>query len=222
MDSSVNTVLTPEEEMALIATIQAGNSSKFEILVENYQRRIYATLLGMLGNRQDAEDITQEAFIMAFRKIAQYEQRSSFYTWLHRIAFNLAIDLQRKQKRTTKKCVGDQLLDDHEPSQSQATTPDAISMAKETGVLVQRAMSKLDPERRNIITLRDLQGLDYSDIATLLDLPIGTVRSRLHRARLELKEIMESMGIGPPRSGGDETPDPSANRSSAFSREGNT
>jgi RNA polymerase sigma-70 factor (ECF subfamily) len=222
MDSSVNTVLTPEEEMVLIATIQAGQSAKFEILVENYQRRIYATLLAMLGNRQDAEDITQDTFITAFRKIKQYEQRSSFYTWLHRIAFNLAIDLQRKQKRTTKKCVGDQLLETQESSESQATTPDAITIAKETGQLVQLAMSRLEPERRNIIALRDLQGLDYSDIAAMLDLPMGTVRSRLHRARLELKDIMESMGMGPSFANQGESGIATNNRSSALSQEGNT
>jgi RNA polymerase sigma-70 factor (ECF subfamily) len=222
MDSSVNTVLTPEEEMVLIATIQAGQSAKFEILVENYQRRIYATLLAMLGNRQDAEDITQDTFITAFRKIKQYEQRSSFYTWLHRIAFNLAIDLQRKQKRTTKKCVGDQLLETQESSESQASTPDAITIAKETGQLVQLAMSRLEPERRNIIALRDLQGLDYSDIAAMLDLPLGTVRSRLHRARLELKDIMESMGMGPSCANQGESGIAPNNRSSALSQEGNT
>ena len=81
----------------MIDCIVSGQSSKFEILVANYQQRIYATMLGMLGNRHDAEDMTQETFLTAFRKLDQFERRSSFYTWLHRIAFNTAIDLQRRK-----------------------------------------------------------------------------------------------------------------------------
>ena len=196
MDSSVNTVNNSEEDIALIDCILAGQSSKFEILVRNYQQRIYATLLGMLGNPQDAEDVAQETFLKAFRMLPNFERRSSFYTWLHRIAFNQAIDVQRRNKRTTRRCVGDELLDAAPNSLGADDSPDAIAEANESVRLVQLAMTRLDPERRNIIVLRDIQGLDYSEIATLLELPIGTVRSRLHRARLELRDIMDGMGLG--------------------------
>lgn len=196
MDSSMNTVSNSEEEIALIDCIVAGQSSKFEILVDSYQQRLYATLLGMLGDRHDAEDVAQEAFLTAFRKLDQFERRASFYTWLHRIAYNLAIDLQRKKKRTTKRCVGDELLDSSVPQENGADSPVSVVMTKETVDLVQLSLSRLEAERRNIIVLRDIQGMDYAEIATLLELPIGTVRSRLHRARLELKEIMNSLGMG--------------------------
>ena len=196
MDSSVNTEPNQAEETALIDCIVSGQSAKFEILVGNYQQRIFATLLGMLGNRHDAEDVTQETFLTAFRKLDQFERRSSFYTWLHRIAFNAAIDLQRRKKRTKSRFVSGEGIENAEPGDPQAASPASIVMAKETVTQVQSALGRLDSERRNIIVLRDLQGLDYVEIASLLDIPVGTVRSRLHRARIELREIMNAMGIG--------------------------
>ena len=196
MDSSVNTASSPAEETALIDSIVSGHLSKFEILVGNYQQRIFAFLIGMLGSRQDAEDVTQETFLTAYRKLDQFERRSSFYTWLHRIAFNAAIDLQRRKKRTKNQFVSRDSTDFSEPAHPQIGTPATIVMAKETVSQVHRALSRLDEERRNIIALRDLQGMEYTEIASMLDLPIGTVRSRLHRARIELREILNAMGIG--------------------------
>ena len=196
MDSSMNTVPNQAEETALIDCIVSGQPAKFEILVGNYQQRIFATLLGMLGNRHDAEDVTQETFLTAFRKLDQFERRSSFYTWLHRIAFNAAIDLQRRKKRTKSRFVSGEGIENAEQRDQQADSPASIVMAKETVTQVQLALGRLDSERRNIIVLRDLQGLDYVEIASMLDIPLGTVRSRLHRARIELREIMNAMGIG--------------------------
>ena len=196
MDSSMNTVPNQAEETALIDCIVSGQPAKFEILVGNYQQRIFATLLGMLGNRHDAEDVTQETFLTAFRKLDQFERRSSFYTWLHRIAFNAAIDLQRRKKRTQSRFVSGEGIENAEQRDQQADSPASIVMAKETVTQVQLALGRLDSERRNIIVLRDLQGLDYIEIASMLAIPLGTVRSRLHRARIELREIMNAMGIG--------------------------
>lgn len=196
MDSSVNTDSILAEETALIDCIVSGQSSQFEILVGNYQQRIYATLLGMLGSPQDAEDVTQEIFITAFRKLDQFERRSSFYTWLYRIAFNAAIDLQRRKKRAKNQFVGSNNVDLTQTADLHAESAASVVIAKETATQVQLALSRLDEERRNIIVLRDLQGVDYAEIASMLDIPIGTVRSRLHRARIELREIMNAMGIG--------------------------
>lgn len=196
MDSSVTTAPNQAEETALIDCIVSGQASKFEILVGNYQQRIYASLLAMLGNRHDAEDVTQETFLTAFRKLDQFERRSSFYTWLHRIAFNAAIDLQRRKKRTKNQFSSGDMTETAEPKEQLSESPALIVMAKETVCQVQMALSRLDEERRNIIVLRDLQGVDYAEIATVLGIPVGTVRSRLHRARIELREIMNAMGIG--------------------------
>ena len=196
MDSSVNSVPNQAEETALIDCIVSGQPAKFEILVGKYQQRIYATLVGMLGNRHDAEDVTQETFLTAFRKLDQFERRSSFYTWLHRIAFNAAIDLQRRKKRTKNHFVAGDAREIAEPADHQADSPATIVIASETVNQVQLALGRLDSERRNIIVLRDLQGLDYVEIASMFNIPVGTVRSRLHRARIELREIMNAMGIG--------------------------
>ena len=196
MDPSVTTAPNQVEETALIDCIVSGQASKFEILVGNYQQRIYASLLAMLGNRHDAEDVTQETFLTAFRKLDQFERRSSFYTWLHRIAFNAAIDLQRRKKRTKSQFSSGDMTETAEPKEQTSDSPASIVMAKETVCQVQTALARLDEERRNIIVLRDLQGIDYAEIATMLGIPVGTVRSRLHRARIELRDIMNAMGIG--------------------------
>jgi len=202
MDSSLNTATSQPEEAALIDCIVSGQNSKFEVLVGNYHRRIYSMLLGMLGNPHDAEDVTQVAFLTAYRKLAHFERRSSFYTWLHRIAFNAAIDLQRKKKRSKSHFAGGGMDLSTESADPMMETPSSILATKETVSQVQLALTRLDTERRNIIVLRDLQGLDYADIASMLDIPIGTVRSRLHRARIELREIMNVMGLS--HSNGDE------------------
>ena len=195
VDTSVNTETESQEEIALIGSILAGERSKFDRLVETYQKRIYGTMFAMLGNRHDAEDATQDVFLTAFRKLAQFEQRSSFYTWLYRIAFNLAIDRQRRMGRTSRRFVGDESIALAESSEQASSSPMSISIANETVDQVRIALGRLDFDRRNIVILRDIECLDYSEIASILALPIGTVRSRLHRARLELRDIMISMGM---------------------------
>ncbi|MEQ1829381.1 MAG: sigma-70 family RNA polymerase sigma factor [Pirellula sp.] len=194
----MNTVSNSEEENSLIDCILKGESPKFQQLVESYQKRIYSTVHAMLGNRQDAEDVTQETFLTAFRKLDQFQHRSSFYTWLYRISFNLAIDLQRRGVRKNK-IFSQSIAEITPPSVGQVSTrntPDQLAISNETATQVRVALSKLDSDRRNIIVMRDIEGMEYSEIATMLGLPVGTVRSRLHRARLELKDILKAAGLG--------------------------
>lgn len=179
----------------MIYAIVHGNAPQYAVLVDRFQPRIFASMFAMIGNRQDAEDLTQEAFLTAYRKLDHFENRSSFYTWLHRIAFHLAIDLQRRKARTTKKHLSDDISESSLQLASDDLTPESVAMNKEMATKVNAALQRLDTERKNLIVLRDIDGLDYAQIAEVLDIPIGTVRSRLHRARMELRDILQAAGV---------------------------
>ena len=182
------------EDGELIQQILAGDSKQFSLLVTKYQRFVFSTAYGALGNQQDAEDVTQDVFLAAFRKLATFEGRSSFLTWLRRIAFNLSIDLRRKRKASGSPTP----LSFHEETANsmELSVTDAM-ITYETVSTVRRAIDQLPDEQRIVVTLRDIQDMNYGEIAELLTIPIGTVRSRLHRGRLELKSILERMGVSP-------------------------
>jgi len=185
------------DEKAVIQSVIDGQSYRFNELVVMYQDRLFTGLYTMLGNRHDAEDVSQEAFSTAYRKLASYESRSSFFTWLHRIAFNLAIDHKRREKRHKhaqeySDCnlgVVKELMD-NKPVESSS---DHLER-EESRTRLYSALAQIDSDRRAVLTLRDLQGLNYDEISACLGIPVGTVRSRLHRARLELKEVLLSQG----------------------------
>lgn len=180
------------EDRDLIERVKSGESECFAELVLRYERPVFQSVFVFLGNRQEAEDVTQDVFVTAFRKIASFEYRASFLTWLRRIAFNQCVDARRKSKsrRTTS-------VDfEYEPQEvSEVPSPDSVAQGKELVDRVRGAIDSLGEEQRSIILLRDIDGLDYSEIAGLLDIPVGTVRSRLHRARCELREVMEKRGL---------------------------
>lgn len=182
--------ITSDQERAVLQAVRDGDHQRFEKLVLAYQNRLFGTMLGLLGNRQDAEDVTQEAFVTAFRKLHAFEERSSFFTWLHRIAYNLAIDFRRKPH--TRHRQGQVSIDQRDDCMvTGETAPSVLAEQHERSELIQQALLKLDESRRVVLVLRDLQDLDYEQIASILEIPIGTVRSRIHRARLDLKEIIK-------------------------------
>ena len=189
MSSSVPTEIASDQEQNVLAAVRAGQKHRFEELVAAYQNRLFGAMLAMLSDRQDAEDVTQEAFTKAFLKLEAFQAKSSFFTWLHRIAFNLAIDLRRREKRARN--VGKVSMDvASESLRSSEASPSTQIEQNEVTRKIYEALAKIDPVRRSVITLRDLQGMDYAEIAEVLAIPIGTVRSRLHRARLELKVLL--------------------------------
>lgn len=189
MPSSVPSEIECDQEKSVLDAVRSGQICRFEELVSAYQNRLFGAMYVMLGDRQDAEDVTQEAFTRAFLKLEAFQAKSSFFTWLHRIAFNLAIDLRRREKRARN--IGKVSMDfASETLQSSELSPSTKSEQSETQVKIFEALAKIDPERRSVITLRDLQGMDYAEIAEVLSIPIGTVRSRLHRARIELKDLL--------------------------------
>ena len=149
----------------------------------------------MVNSREDAEDLTQEAFAMAYVKLSSFQGRSSFFTWLHRVACNLALSHRRKyrkEKSMQRQPVESAEAEVVDASESVESEFDRVRRQS----IIRDGIQRLDDEYRSVLVLRDIQGMGYSEIAEALEIPIGTVRSRLHRARLELKEIL-AMLLGP-------------------------
>ena len=174
---------------ALIEDCLSGRQEAFGQLVERHQNRLFYSLLRLLGSAEDAQDVAQDAFIQAFEKLSSFRGQSQFYSWLFRIAFNLAMTGQRKQKRrqvslnAQQDVFGNNLRDEHPD-----TEPSYEMDVSDRQRLVQQALSELSEEFRTALILKEMDGMSYEEIAEVLDVPKGTVRSRIHRARLELRD----------------------------------
>jgi RNA polymerase sigma-70 factor (ECF subfamily) len=180
------------DDLQVIELIRSGDSHRFALLVERHQNRLFQFTLSLLRNHQDAEDVAQETFVAAFRKLGSFEGRSSFFTWLRRLAYNASIDHLRRQKSRKS----DLSVPDVEAlGAAQNENPLSQLEERETVDAVRAAINRLAEEQRAIVCMRDIDGMDYSEIAAVLEIPIGTVRSRLHRARLELKQLFETAGL---------------------------
>jgi len=159
--------------------------------VARHQDRVYTAVTRFCGNAEDAADIVQRAFINAFRKIQEFKGDSAFSTWIYRIAFNQAISFRRENRRPSVSIYSSK--DDEkvvEPAVD--SNPTEKLEGEETQKKVQQALEMLEEGDRQIILLKDLQGHSYDEIASIMQIPKGTVRSRLHRARLELKSKLKS------------------------------
>ena len=187
-----------QADEALVAEARRGNVGAFGELVERHQDALFNGICRRVRQREDAEDLTQEVFVKAFRNIARFEGRSSFYTWLYSIAINVVISHRRKLGARRHASTfsldggdGDRPLDvaDH------AATPDVASQHHEMGERIEQAIAQLDEEHRTIVVLRDIEGFDYEAIGKLLGCPQGTVKSRLHRARLALREQLKDLVV---------------------------
>lgn len=159
--------------------------------MRKYQDRLFHCLTHLAGNAHEAEDLAQDAFVQAFVKLRTFQEQSSFFTWLYRIAFNLAASRLRRKKPQTS-------LDDRSEGLGPEATdpgesPTSKMMRDERAAQVQAALATLNPDYRTILILREMEGCDYETIADILDLPLGTVRSRLSRARMELRERLQPM-----------------------------
>jgi RNA polymerase sigma-70 factor (ECF subfamily) len=179
------------EDAKLIRQTLDGQSAAFGELVRKYQDRLYNTMVHVTGSPHDAQDVVQDAFVQAFVKLDTFQQTSAFYTWLYRIAFNVAVTHRRRRKpvlsvEQTRQASGE------EPTDDQADPGERLEQ-EERRRLVQAAISRLSEEHRSVLILREIDGCCYETIAEILELPIGTVRSRLHRARLQLKEELKQV-----------------------------
>ncbi len=175
----------------LVQKCQAGEMDAFQELVSRYHQKIYVVLSGLLRNREDAQEVAQEAFFRAYRKIKSFQGGSSFYTWLYRIAVNMAIDSQRRQKRNPLdfRETMDGLF---EEQNEVARDPFSDVHDRELREKLVSAINDLTPEHRAVIILRTVEGLSYKDIGEILGCSEGTVMSRLHYARKRLQEKLSA------------------------------
>ena len=178
-----------DSDAMLVERAVAGDQKAFELLVIKYQRRIQRLIGRMVRDVDLVEDIAQETFIRAYRALAQFRGEAQFYTWLYRIAVNTAkkalMDLKRDPtvSENSFKSGGDDETSPLENELTSSETPDAVLASKEIAEMVNAAMEALPEELRQAITLREIEGLSYEEISEAMNCPIGTVRSRIFRAR---------------------------------------
>lgn len=176
------------EELALVERCQSGDAAAFDSLVAKYASQVYNLAYRMIGDPDDAEDISQEVFLRVHRAIKGFRGSSSFTTWVYRVATNVCLDeLKRRKRRPTVTEWSEQEEASVEPSPAAAANPEAATLRRERQELVQRAIRSLPEAQRVVVVLYDLQGLSYDEIAEALGASLGTVKSRLNRARVALK-----------------------------------
>jgi RNA polymerase sigma-70 factor, ECF subfamily len=172
----------------------AGSREAFGALVERYQDRLYNTLVRVLGSRDDASEVLQDAFVQAYTKLASFRGSSQFYTWLYRVALNLACSHRRRNTRRRDEQSVERIRESSGAEPVDASLPpEQTAVRIEQAELVQAALLEISEEHRQILVLREMEDYSYEAIAEILELPVGTVRSRLFRARLQLKEQLEAV-----------------------------
>jgi RNA polymerase sigma-70 factor (ECF subfamily) len=189
--------IAPAEEppdAILVREARGGDSGAYGELVRRYQDRVYTITYGLIQNHEDALDLTQDVFLRAHGSLRQFREESVFYTWLYRIVLNACIDYNRRKKRSPQPCsLDDPVLGEtgFEPSDGRtAHQPDRALENKELGRLLRRAIERLPEPQRIAVVLHDIEGLQHKEIATLLNCPIGTVKSRIQRGRNELRLML--------------------------------
>jgi RNA polymerase sigma-70 factor (ECF subfamily) len=184
------------DDLSLVEACRAGQTEAFGVLVRRYQDRLYPTITRLVGCPEEAQDVLQDAFVRAFEKLGQFHGESSFYTWVYRIAVNLALSDYRKRVHRRMIRVarsGDTLCGGEPADPSSENDPSSALERAEREAIVEAALRALGPEHRAVVVLKDFDGRRYEEISALLQIPIGTVRSRLHRARCELRQRLRSL-----------------------------
>jgi len=180
------------DEAELIERSRKGDSAAFGVLVERYQRRVVGVAQAVVHNQDDAIELAQETFVRAYENLSKFESRSSFSTWLYRIAANLAIDFWRREGRHVVLHGEDA---DNEIAKLPTVQGDSFKEVSrsELSARLKQALEELTPEHRAVILLREVEGMSYDEISDVLQCPRGTVMSRLHYARTHLRKILKDV-----------------------------
>jgi RNA polymerase sigma-70 factor (ECF subfamily) len=180
-----------QSDARLVEAAQEGDRDAFGDLVQRYQDRLFNTMLRIAGSREDAADAVQDAFVQAYLKLETFRGDAQFFTWLYRIAMNVALSRQRRTRAigsldAAKDCAGEEPMD-------ATNSPEQRLLVQEQVEQVQSALADLGEQHRKILVLREMEGCSYEVIADILELPVGTVRSRLFRARMQLREKLHEL-----------------------------
>ncbi len=189
-----NGVQMSDNEKALLEKAKNGDLAAFEKLIESYQKKVYNIVYRMIGNPDDASELTQEVFIRVFRSIRNFKEESQFSTWIYKIATNICLDELRKQKKHKVISLDEEIKSDEGEMKRQIEDnkpqPDIIAEKNELKKTVRNAILSLPDEYRVVIIMRDIKGLSYDEIAQITKCPEGTVKSRINRARKALRTIL--------------------------------
>jgi len=187
-----------EPDAQLVQKCLRGDGPAWEELVHRHARRVFALCYRFTGNSYEAEDLSQEVFLKVFRSLASYQSAAGgFPTWLTSVTRNLLVDHYRRTKHDRVTDSIDEELPRLEEKHSASQTPFKHVADTELSDQIQRALSRLSPDLREAVILRDLQGLEYNEIQEVLSVPEGTVKSRINRGRIELARVLEQMGLRP-------------------------
>lgn len=186
------------DDLTLVKRVRGGDQRAFKLLVERYQRKVYAVALGMLKDKEEAMDVSQEAFVKVYKYLDHFKGDASFYTWLYRITVNICIDIIRKRAGAGGESVE---FDETLPMDvSEAnigalgsrlgTNPQKSALRRELAEKIQEALATVPEKHRAILLLREVEGMSYEDLSRTLDIPKGTVMSRLFHARAKVQKIL--------------------------------
>lgn len=187
-----------EPDAQLVQQCLRGEGSAWEELVRRHTRRVFNLCYRFTGNSTDAQDLSQDVFLRVYRTLPSYRPAfGAFPTWLTSVTRNLLVDHYRRTRHDRVTDSIDDAMPVLEEKHSAARTPDRLAEAAELSAQLQRALARLSPELREAVILRDLHGLEYNEIQAVLEVPEGTVKSRINRGRIELARVLDDMGLRP-------------------------
>ncbi|HEX8317892.1 MAG TPA: sigma-70 family RNA polymerase sigma factor [Longimicrobium sp.] len=193
---------TPVSDHELVTRAQLGSETAYRELLDRYQRPVFSIIFRMIRDREQAEDLAQETFVRVFNHIGRYDPRYKFSSWIFKIATNLTIDWIRRKELKTVSIDGSRNAVTSDEMEASAITivsedenPEELLEAKELGEEIEQAIGKLRPEYRAAILLRHVEGREYQEIAEIMALPLGTVKTYIHRGRNELRDTLQHLRV---------------------------